>query len=89
MSTQSGKRTANLSITLNKRNVKALQPEAKPFIARVAGSRILVSTACSSIQSSVAVTARSCVSTILSSPPTSAMSDTDLGALSVTSQPGR
>ena len=33
MSTQSGKRTANLSITLNKRNVEALKPEARPFIA--------------------------------------------------------
>ncbi len=34
MSTQSsGKRTANLKLTLNKRSVKALKPEDKPFIA--------------------------------------------------------
>ena len=34
MSTQSsGKRTANLKLTLNKRSVEALKPEDKPFIA--------------------------------------------------------
>ncbi len=33
MSTQSGKRTANLKITLNKRNVDALKPAEKPYIA--------------------------------------------------------
>ena len=33
MSTQPGKRTANLKITLNKRNVEALKPGGKPFIA--------------------------------------------------------
>ena len=33
MSTQFGKRTANLKITLNKRNVDALKPAEKPYIA--------------------------------------------------------
>ncbi len=33
MSTQTGKRTANLKLTLNKRNVEALKPRHKPFIA--------------------------------------------------------
>jgi len=33
MSTQTGKRIANLKITLNKRNVEALAPGEKPFIA--------------------------------------------------------
>ena len=33
MSTHSGKRTANLKLTLNKRNVEALKPADKPFIA--------------------------------------------------------
>ena len=33
MSTQSGKRTANLKMTLNKRNVEALKPANKPYIA--------------------------------------------------------
>ena len=33
MSSQSGKRTAHRKLTLNKRNVEALAPEAKPFIA--------------------------------------------------------
>ena len=33
MSTQSGKRTANLKLTLNKRAVESLKPADKPFIA--------------------------------------------------------
>ena len=33
MSTQSGKRTANIKLTLNKRSVEALCPAEKPFIA--------------------------------------------------------
>ena len=33
MSTQTGKRTANLKVTLNKRNVESLKPADKPFIA--------------------------------------------------------
>ena len=33
MSTQTGKRTANLKVTLNKRNVESLNPADKPFIA--------------------------------------------------------
>ena len=33
MSTQSGKRTANIKLTLNKRTVEALSPAEKPFIA--------------------------------------------------------
>ena len=42
-----------------------------------------------SIHVSVLSTALSCASTIRSSPPTMSMSDTDLGADSVTSRPGR
>ena len=57
-------------------------------IAPVAGSRIRVSTAFFSIQPSVATTARSCASTMGPSPPTIAIRETDLGALSVTSRPG-
>ena len=33
MSTQAGKRTANLKVTLNKRNVESLKSAEKPFIA--------------------------------------------------------
>ena len=33
MSTQTGKRTANLKMTLSKRSVEALVPADKPFIA--------------------------------------------------------
>ena len=58
-------------------------------ITPVSRSCIRVSTAFFSIHVSVLPTALSWASTILSSPPTIAMSDTDLGADSVTSRPGR
>ena len=58
-------------------------------IAPVAGSRSRVSTAFFSVQPRVALTALSCAATMRSSPPTIAIRDTDFGALSVTSRPGR
>ena len=58
-------------------------------MALLALSCIRVSTAFFSIQPSVAVTALSCASTMRASPPTIAMRLTDLGALRVTSRPGR
>ena len=58
-------------------------------ILPVSGSFIRVSAAFFSTQASVAATARSWVSTMRRSPPTSAASDTDFGAEKVRSRPGR
>ena len=58
-------------------------------IASVAGSHNRVSTMFFSILSSVVATARSCASTIRSSPPTIAIRAMDFGADSVTSRSGR
>ena len=58
-------------------------------MAPLALSCIRLSTALRSTHARVRVTALSCAATIRSAPPTSATSDTDLGADSVTSRPGR